>query len=100
MNIYMSEDFDVDDVGALCAAHGLVELGEAEILSVGKEIWRIRIFNLYILSSVHNVGYPRAIGAVSVINHFYGRDDIQLGAFKGDFGANFSGKEERNMDVY
>ena len=90
----MSEDFDVDDVGALCAAHGLVELGEAEILSVGKEIRRIRIFNFYILSSVHNVGYPRAIGAVSVINHFYGRDDIQLGAFKGDFGANFSGKQE------
>ena len=30
------EDFDVDDVGALCAAHGLVQLGEAEILTVGK----------------------------------------------------------------
>ena len=28
-------DFDVDDVGALCAAHGLVRLGEAEILAVG-----------------------------------------------------------------
>ena len=92
MSDNLSEDFDVDDVGALCAAHGLVELGEAEILSVGKEIRRIRIFKVYILSSVHNVGYPRAIGAVSVINHFYGRDDIQLGAFKGDFGANFSGK--------
>merc|ERR1719341_885429 len=67
-------DFDVDDVGALCAAHGLVQLGEAEILAV-----------------VHNVGYPRAIGAVSVINHFYGRDDIRLGAFKGNFGASSSG---------
>ena len=33
-------DFDVDDVGALCAAHGLVRLGEAEILAVGKYlIW-------------------------------------------------------------
>ena len=29
------QDFDVDDVGALCAAHGLVQLGEAEILAVG-----------------------------------------------------------------
>ena len=29
-------DFDVDDVGALCAAHGLVRLGEAEILAVGE----------------------------------------------------------------
>ena len=40
---------------------------------------------------VHNVGYPRAIGAVSVINHYYGRDDITLGAFKGTFGQNIRG---------
>ena len=34
-------DFDVDDVGALCAAHGLVRLGEAEILAVGTNlIWK------------------------------------------------------------
>ena len=31
-------DFDVDDVGALCAAHGLERLGEAEILAVGKAL--------------------------------------------------------------
>merc|ERR1719468_581174 len=67
-------DFDVDDVGALCAAHGLAQLGEVEILAV-----------------VHNVGYPKAIGAVSVINHYYGRDDIRLGAFKGDFGDYIGG---------
>merc|ERR1719394_1310723 len=65
---------DVDDVGALCAAHGLVQLGEAEIVAV-----------------VHNVGYPRAIGAVSVINHYYGRDDIALGAFNGEFGRYVGG---------
>ena len=41
--------------------------------------------------AVHNVGYPRAIGAVSVINHYYARDDILLGAFKGEFGENSSG---------
>ena len=41
--------------------------------------------------SVHNVGYPKAIGAVSVINHYYGRDDIRLGAFKGDFGDYIGG---------
>ena len=40
---------------------------------------------------MHNVGYPRAIGAVSVINHYYARDDILLGAFKGEFGENSSG---------
>merc|ERR1712192_136480 len=33
-------------------------------------------------------GYPKAIGAVSVLNHFYGRDEIPLGAFKGEFGRN------------
>ena len=31
-------DFDVDDVGALCAAHGLERLGEAEILAVGEAV--------------------------------------------------------------
>lgn len=92
MNVFLSEDFDVDDVGALCAAHGLVELGEAEILTVGTDIDKVIGFIVKVLPSVHSVGYPRAIGAVSVINHFYGRDDIQLGAFKGEFGANFSGK--------
>ena len=62
-------DFNVDDVGALCLAHALQDLGETELLAV-----------------VHNAGYPTAIGAVSVINHFYNRDDIPLGAFKGEFG--------------
>ena len=28
-------DFDVDNFGTLCAFHGLVSLGEAEILAVG-----------------------------------------------------------------
>ena len=40
---------------------------------------------------VHNVGYPKAIGAVSVINHFFGRDNIALGAFKGNFGEKING---------
>ena len=49
--------------------------------------------NLYLdLFAVHNVGYPAAIGAVSVINHYYGRDNIKLGAFKGEFGKSISGK--------
>ena len=30
------QDLDVDDVGALCAAHALADLGEAEILAVGE----------------------------------------------------------------
>ena len=47
----------------------LQNLGEAELLAV-----------------VHSTGYPPAIGAVSVINHFFDRDDVLLGAFKGEFG--------------
>jgi len=63
-------DYDVDDVGAVCAAHAMADRGEVEIIAI-----------------VHNAGYPRGIGAVSVLNHYYGRDEIPLGAFKGEFGA-------------
>ena len=34
----MLQDLDVDDVGALCAAHALADLGEAEILAVGETL--------------------------------------------------------------
>jgi len=67
-------DYDVDDVGAVCIAHALADMGEVDLIAM-----------------VHNVGYPRAIGAVSVLNHFYGRDDVPLGAFKGKFGADAPG---------
>ena len=61
--------FDVDDVGAICIAHALHDLGEAKLLAV-----------------MHNSGYPAGIGAASVLNHYYGHDDIALGAYKGSFG--------------
>ena len=61
--------FDVDDVVAICMAHALMDKGEADIKAI-----------------VHDAGYPRAIGAVSVLNTYYGREDIPLGAYKGDFG--------------
>merc|ERR1711976_191747 len=63
--------FDVDDVLAICLAHALQDRGETEILAI-----------------VHNAGIPEGIGAVSVLNHFYGRDEILLGAYKGEFGKN------------
>ena len=52
-----------------------------------------------IFHTVHNVGYARAIGAVSVINHFYGRDDIALGAFKGQFGDYVSGDLQYLLEI-
>ena len=66
--------YDVNDPLALCAAHGIETEGYADIKAV-----------------VSNVGYPPIIGAVSVINHFFGRDNITLGAYKGKFGNDFDG---------
>ena len=40
-----------------------------------------------ILAVVHNTGCNLGIGGVSSINHFYGHDDIILGAWKGEFGS-------------
>lgn len=71
--------FDVDDVLAVCMAHALHDLGEAKLLAV-----------------VHDSGYPEGIGAVSVLNHYYGHDDeVALGAYKGTFGKDLetSGRE-------
>ena len=65
---------DVNDPLALCSAHAIEKEGFAEIKAV-----------------VSNVGYPKIIGAVSVINHFFGRDHIKLGAYKGKFGDTFAG---------
>merc|ERR1719510_1258856 len=61
--------FDVDDVVAICMAHALMDNGEVDIKAI-----------------VHDAGIPEGIGAMSVLNHYYGRDDIVLGAYKGDFG--------------
>ena len=72
--------FDVDDVIAICMAHALADRGETEILAI-----------------VHDAGIPEGIGAVSVLNHYYGRDQIVLGAYKGDFGKDFNGNWVREI---
>mgnify|MGYP002631429248 CR=1 FL=1 len=60
---------DVDDVGALCAAHALADLGEAEILGI-----------------VHGTGFKSGVGGIMVINEFYGRSHIPVGAYRGRVG--------------
>ena len=50
---------------AICMAHALMDRGEVDIKAI-----------------VHDAGIPEGIGAMSVLNHFYGRDDILLGAYK------------------
>ena len=57
---------DVDDVGALCVAHALADAGEVDFLGV-----------------VVNTSPARCAGVVSVINHYYGRDGLPIGAYKG-----------------
>ena len=57
--------FDVDDVVAVCMAHALMDRGEVDIKAI-----------------VHDAGIPEGIGAMSVLSHYYGHDDILLGAYK------------------
>ena len=65
MIIDTDASFDVDDVVAVCMAHALMDRGEVDIKAI-----------------VHDAGIPEGIGAMSVLNHYYGRDDILLGAYK------------------
>ena len=57
---------DVDDVAAVCIAHALADAGEAKLAAV-----------------VHNTGLTEGAGAISVINHYYGRDDVPIGRLQG-----------------
>ena len=54
---------DVDDVGMLCAAHALVDLGEARILAI-----------------LHDSHAVYGIGAIAVIHRYFGREGIPLGS--------------------
>ena len=74
--------FDVDDVVAICLAHALADRGETKILAI-----------------MHDAGIPEGIGAVSVLNHWYGRDDILLGAYKGEYGKDGNGNWVRGSYV-
>ena len=67
---------------AICLAHKLQDRGEAKILAI-----------------VHDAGIPEGIGAVSVLNHYFGRDDIVLGAYKGDYGKDGNGNWVRGSYV-
>ena len=57
---------DFDDVGALACLHALADAGECEILAT--------------ISSTRG---NASVGAIEVINHYYGRDSLPVGAPKG-----------------
>ena len=57
---------DFDDVGALACLHALADAGEAEILA-----------------TVSSTRGNASVGAIQVINSYYGRGDLPVGAPKG-----------------
>ena len=59
----------VDDVGAICSANALQDLGEAEIIAV-----------------VHDTGFIKGVGGISALLGYYRRATVPLGAYKGIFG--------------
>eukprot|EP00948_MAST-09A_sp_MAST-9A-sp1_P002343 g2343.t1 len=62
--------FDVDDVAAVCLANELHLQSRVNLKGV-----------------LHNTGCHLGIGGVSSINHFYGNDNVSLGAYQGNFGS-------------
>ena len=59
--------FDCDDAGALAVLHRLTDRGEAQLLA-----------------TMSVVGDPQSAGALDVINTYYGRPDIPVGAYQGE----------------
>ncbi len=59
--------YDCDDAGALGVLHALADLGEANPLA-----------------TITVVGAPHSAGALDVINTYYGRPDLPVGAYAGE----------------
>jgi len=55
-----------DDVGAINVAHHYADEGLVEILAM-----------------ITSTGYHKSIAAVNVLNTYFGRPEIKLGAYKG-----------------
>ena len=77
---------DFDDVGALACLHALADAGECEILA-----------------TVSSTRGNASVGAVEIINRYYGRADIPVGAPKGmgvmgAFAGNIPTREEIRKD--
>ena len=76
--------FDVDDMVAVCLANSLHMNGKVNLLAV-----------------VHDTGCDLGIGGVSAVNHFYGHDNVTLGAWKGQYGSDcnthFAGTSGQNQ---
>ena len=58
---------DVDDVGTLCMANAMVDAGEVELLAI-------------MLDTMPDA----AAGTVSVLQHYYGYDEVPIGVYRGE----------------
>ena len=65
---------DVDDVAAVCAANAIADSGKVDLLAI-----------------VQNTQPASCTGVISALLHYYGRDDLPIGAYKGD-GLDHSGQ--------
>merc|ERR1711998_1631 len=68
--------FDVDDIHAIAVAHNLEKQGKVDILA-----------------TVSSTAFRKSIAAINVINCYYDRSDIPLGAYKGPFGWDYGGQD-------
>jgi len=75
--------FDVDDVEAIALAHYFEKKGMVDILA-----------------TVTSTAFRKSIAAVNVINCYYGRCDVPLGAYKGPFGWDYGGQNTYATDLY
>ena len=71
--------FDVDDIHALAVAYNLEKRGAVDVLA-----------------TITSTSYKYSIAAVNVINTYYGRGDVPLGAYKGAFGDDDSDNSNQN----
>lgn len=70
--------FAFDDIHSLGTAHYLADQGHCEILG-----------------TFSSTAFHKSVATMNVVNTYFGRPDIQLGAFKGHFG-----REEMDQDSY
>merc|ERR1712216_255588 len=74
--------FDVDDIHAVAVAHGLEKQGKVDILA-----------------TISSTAFRKSIAAINVVNTYYGRSDIPLGAYKGLFGWDYGGQDTYATDL-
>jgi len=65
---------DVSNLISVCMVNQLVDRGEADLLAV-----------------LVTIGQPTAVGAISVVNHYFGHDQVPIGSYKGSVGPHDPG---------